>query len=85
MVGGAPVTQGTAAVASHGHSGVVVTVTVPDPPSAPMLDDGDDSDTWHFAWVGLSDVVVFEPQPAAIAAPKAAISRVSRARNRACA
>jgi hypothetical protein len=37
--GDSPESQLTAVDTSHGHSGVVVTATAPDPPSGPMLGD----------------------------------------------
>jgi hypothetical protein len=54
---------------SQGHSGVVVTVSVPAPPSGPTLGEPIASATWHFTALGLAVVVSeFEPHPAASAA-----------------
>ena len=39
---------------SHGHSGVVVTVMVPVPPSGPMLEELAARATWHFKGVGAA-------------------------------
>jgi hypothetical protein len=72
--------HGTAAAADHEHSGVVLTVTTPVPPSGPMVDDDDASDTWHLTGVGPVDVLEFEPHPAA--APAAARMTPTSARHR---
>jgi hypothetical protein len=51
-VGDTPESQLAAVDTSQGHSGAVVIVTVPEPPSAPMVGEPTASATWHFCGVG---------------------------------
>ena len=59
-----PDSQSARVDTSQGHSGDVVTVRVPVPPSAPMLGDAVDNATWHFTWVGVVATAELELQPA---------------------
>ena len=62
--------------ASQGHSGAVVTVRVPVPPSGPMLVDDVANATWHFTGVGVVATAELELQP--VASARAAIASTDR-------
>ena len=62
-VGDSPESQFAAVDTSHGHSGDVVTVTVPIPPSGPILEEGTANATWHFSCVGTVVTADWDSQP----------------------
>ena len=68
-----PDSQFAAVETSHGHSGVVVTVIAPVPPSGPILGEEAASATWHFNGVGAAVTSDLDSQAlTAIAAPRRA-------------
>jgi len=76
--GDSPESQSADAVASQGHSGAVVTASVPVPPSAAMFWDDIANVTWHLTGVGVVATAELEPHPAMRASTRLAIPGNSR-------
>jgi hypothetical protein len=73
--GDSPESQSAEVDASQGHSGVVVTASVPVPPSAAMFWDGIANVTWHLTGVGVVATAELELQPATDATRSSAGTR----------
>jgi hypothetical protein len=79
-MGDRPASHDGDADTSQGHSGVVVTLTVPLPPPGPMLDDEAASATWHFS--GVAAVVTVDSDPHALASMVAVTVAAKRSSSR---